>query len=157
MDGVICPPPVCPKIISNVLKLNRILLFRHCVRFCNFSPRVCLLPPKMVLVPPLHKVPLYWEHAWSSGKAQDSWSLDHQCCEFEPRYGQRVCVPGQDTKSQFASLTRAHLGPVGCGEYYNLSADRACTWPVANRPRWSEMIVTISWRGNDKGNSALYH
>ena len=39
-----------------------------------------------------------WEHAWSSGKAQDSWSLDHhECCEFEPRYDQGVCVPGQDT------------------------------------------------------------
>ena len=21
-------------------------------------------------------------------------SLDHQCCEFEPRYGQHVCIPG---------------------------------------------------------------
>ena len=40
---------------------------------------------------------LLWEHAWSSGKVQDSWSLDHQYCEFEPRYSQRVCVPGQDT------------------------------------------------------------
>ena len=54
------------------------------------------------------------QHAWSSGKVQDSWSPDHQCCEFEPRYAQRVCVPGQDTESQFASLTRAYLGPVGC-------------------------------------------
>ena len=24
---------------------------------------------------------------------------------------------------------------VGYGEYYNLSADRACPWPVANRSR----------------------
>ena len=38
-----------------------------------------------------------WEHAWSSGKAQDSQSLDHQCCEFEPRYGQYVVIPGQDS------------------------------------------------------------
>ena len=37
------------------------------------------------------------EHSWSSGKVQDSWSLDYQYCEFEPHYGQRVCVPGQDT------------------------------------------------------------
>ena len=97
-----------------------------------------------------------WEHAWSSGKAQDSWSLDHQCFEFEPHNGQRVCDSGQDTKPQFASLTRAHLGPVACGEYYSLSADRACTWPVAIRPRWSKMIVSTSWWGNNIGNSALY-
>ena len=57
-------------------------------------------------------------------------------------------------RSQFASLTRAYLVPVDCGEYYNLSADRACTWPVANHCRWSKMIVTISWRGNNIGNSA---
>ena len=31
---------------------------------------------------------------------------------------------------------------IGHGIYYNLSANRVCTWPVA-RPRWSEMIVTI--------------
>ena len=38
-----------------------------------------------------------WEHAWSSGKVcQDSWSLDHQCCKFEPRFSQHVCVFGQD-------------------------------------------------------------
>ena len=36
------------------------------------------------------------EHVWSSGTAQVSWSLDHQCCEFEPCYGQRVGVPRQD-------------------------------------------------------------
>ena len=42
-----------------------------------------------------------WEHAWSSGKVQDSWSLDHQYCEFEPRYGQRLCVPGQDNLLRF--------------------------------------------------------
>ena len=41
-------------------------------------------------------------------------------------------------------------GPVSCRECYNLSADSACTWPVANRPRWSEMIVTISRWGNNK-------
>ena len=28
-------------------------------------------------------------------------------------------------ESQFASLTRAHVVPVACGEYYNLSADMA--------------------------------
>ena len=27
-------------------------------------------------------------YSWSSGKVQDSWSLDHRYCEFEPRYGQ---------------------------------------------------------------------
>ena len=46
---------------------------------------------------------------------------------------------GKYTKSQLASLTRAHLGPVGCGEYYNLNADKACTWPVANHP--DEVII----------------
>ena len=49
----------------------------------------------------------------------------------------------------FALFTRVHLGLVGCGEYYNLSTDRACTWPAVNLPRWSEMIVTISWRDNN--------
>ena len=36
---------------------------------------------------------------------------------------------------QDASVTRVHLVPVGCGEYYNLSANRACAWSVANRHR----------------------
>ena len=99
-----------------------------------------------------------WQHAWSSGKVQDSWSLDHQCREFEPRYGKRVCILGQDTYSQFASLTRAYLGPVGCGECYNQSADGACACPVANCPRWSQMVVMISWRGNrqQRFGKALY-
>ena len=57
--------------------------------------------------------------------------------------------------SQCASLIRAYLVPVGCGEYF-ASADKACAWLVANRPRWSEMIVTISCRGNNTGNSTLY-
>ena len=38
-----------------------------------------------------------------------------------------------------ASLTRAYLGLV----------DGACSWPAANRPSWSKMIVVISWRGNN--------
>ena len=42
------------------------------------------------------------------------------------------------------------------GNVYNLSADKVCTWPVASHPRWSEMIVTISWRGNNIGNSAFF-
>ena len=37
--------------------------------------------------------------------------------------------PGYAT-AQFASLTRAYLVPVACGEYYNLSADGACAWPA---------------------------
>ena len=36
-----------------------------------------------------------------------------------------------------------------CGECYNLCADGACAWPAANCARWSEMIVAISWQGND--------
>ena len=61
------------------------------------------------------------------------------------------------TASVFESLgkTKAHLVTVSYGEYYNLSADWACTWQVSNRPRWSEMIAMISWRGDNISNSAL--
>ena len=48
-----------------------------------------------------------------------------------------------------ASLMRAYLGPVICRKCYNLSANGACAWLAANCPRWSEMIVVISWRGNN--------
>ena len=71
-----------------------------------------------------------WEHTWSGRKVQDSWSLDHQCCPTTTS----VFV-SLSKIYQFAMLTRVHLGPVVCGEYYNLSADRACTWPVAIHPR----------------------
>ena len=86
---------------------------------------------------------------WSSGKVQDSWSLDHQNVVSSSPATASVFVFLGKILNQFASLTRAYLVPVGCGKYYNLSADRACTWPVANRSRWSEMIVMISWRGNN--------
>ena len=75
--------------------------------------------------------------------------LSHQCYDFESCYSQRICVPGQDTLSQFDPLIRAHPGPVGCGEYCSLSADRVCTWQVAHYPRWSELIVMIFWCNND--------
>ena len=90
-----------------------------------------------------------WEHAWSSGKVQDSWSLDHQYCEFEPRYGQRVCVPGQDNLLRWPERIwdLSVVGNVTIKVW--ASVDRACAWPAANRPRWSAMIVTISWRGNN--------
>ena len=42
---------------------------------------------------------------------------------------------GKMLLSQFALLIRAHIGPVLCGEYYSLSADRVFTWPVAHHPR----------------------
>ena len=51
------------------------------------------------------------------------------------------------TASMFVSLGKVyisicfvvHLVPVSCGKYYNLSADRAYTWPVANRP------IKVKW------------
>ena len=65
---------------------------------------------------------------------------------------QQACLyPWARCLISIALLTRAYLGPVVCGECYNLSADGACAWPAANRPRWSKMIVVISWRGNDNG------
>ena len=46
---------------------------------------------------------------------------------------------------------RLYLGPVACGECYNVSADGACAWPATNHPSCSEVIVLISWRGNNNG------
>ena len=44
----------------------------------------------------------------------------------------------------FASLTRAIFGTL-LGECYNLNADKLCmAWP-RNTPKWSKMIVLISW------------
>ena len=69
-----------------LVDMSQVILDIHCVIAMTRTL------PAYVLTHHVH-----WEHAWSSGKGQDSWSLDHQCCEFEPRYGQSVCVPGQDT------------------------------------------------------------
>ena len=41
--------------------------------------------------------------------------------------GYACCVLGQGILLSFASLTWAYQGGIGCGRYYNLSADRACT------------------------------
>ena len=41
-----------------------------------------------------------------------------------------------------------------CGEYNNLSTDGYVRL-AGECPRWSEMIVTIFWWGNNIGNSAL--
>ena len=67
--------------------------------------------------------------------------LDHHFGEFEARYGQYVCVHRQDTYSKFA---RAHLEPVGCGEHYNLSANRVALGQLQIVLCEAKMIVTLS-------------
>ena len=68
------------------------------------------------------------EHAWSSGKVQDSWSLAHQYCEFEPRYGQRVCVPGQAFLISICFVDQSVSGTCRLwGILQNQSVDRACS------------------------------
>ena len=77
-----------------------------------------------------------WKYAWSSGKAQDSWSLDHQCCEFKPqlwpghlypwvRYLISICFVDQSTSGacmlwgilQFKYWWDVHLA--GCNDKSN--------------------------------------
>ena len=89
-------------------------------------------------------------HTWSSGKVQDSSSLDHQCCAF-------VFVSLGKTLNlnllvDHNASDTCHI----CGEYYNLNSDRACTWLVANHPRWGKMIVMISWWVNNIAISDLW-
>ena len=47
-----------------------------------------------------------------------------------------------------ASLTWAHQGGIGCEKYYNLSADKVCTWPVAPlvEAKW---LWRFSWYHNN--------
>ena len=42
-----------------------------------------------------------------------------------------------------------HQGGIGCGKYYNLSADKVCTWPVAplGEVKW---LWQISWYCNSR-------
>ena len=48
-----------------------------------------------------------------------------------------------------ASLTWAHQGGISRGKYYNLSADKVCTWPVAplGKAKW---LWRFSWYRNNK-------
>ena len=64
---------------------------------------------------------------WSSGTVQDLGSLDR---EFEPRYANVFVSLGKILSLNcFVDLT--HQGGIRRGKYYNLSADKVCTWPVA--------------------------
>ena len=48
-----------------------------------------------------------------------------------------------------ASLTWAYQGGIGRGKYYNLSADKVCTWPVAplGEAKW---LWWFSWYRNNR-------
>ena len=63
---------------------------------------------------------------WSSGTVQDSWYL-----------------------VSIASLTWAYQGGIGRGKYYNLSANKVCTWPVAplGEAKW---LWRFPWYRNNR-------
>ena len=107
------------------------------------------LPLKQINLGIRYFVSLQRETQWSSWKVQDSWSLDHQCCELKPLDSQGVYVSEQEPDLNcFVDLT--HIEELsGVRNITSLRADREYTWSVANRPRWSEMAVMISWERNN--------
>ena len=72
-----------------------------------------------------------------AGKVQDSWSLDHQCCEFETPATASVFVSlGKILNLNLLRWPERYSGT--CRRLWGMlqsSADGACAWPAANRPR----------------------
>ena len=69
-------------------------------------------------------------------------------CIQAPQYGQLFMSLGKILCLNLLTLTMAYLRPVSCRKCYNLCDDGICAWPVANCPRWSKIIVAISWQDN---------
>ena len=88
---------------------------------------------------------------WSSGTVQDSGSRLWVRAPLVP-----TCLcPWARYLVSIASLTWAHQGGIGRGKYYNLSADKVCSWPVAplGEARW---LWRFSYDTIIIGSRALY-